>query len=135
MVHRPCDPHDRSMGRQRDQKLDVIARSVVGRRASHREVEELGRAGDLIECASGATFHGEHDLERWSYLLLDGDVVLSRDGAPLAVAARGSWFPHQCGPRRAAPMSLTALSDSRLLVFRSFEADAVLDLPTMTFAR
>ena len=126
--------HDQRMGRHQDRKLDIIARSVVGRDARPHELAELGRAGDLIDCAAGATLHAERDRNRWSYLLLAGDVALSRQGAPLAVAARGSWFPHD--PHGgASPVTLTALSDSRLLVFRSFEATAVLDLPTMAFAR
>ena len=124
------------MGRHRDQKLEIIAGSVVGRGCTHRELFELGRSGDLIECAAGTTFHSERDASRWVYLLLDGDVALSQHGAPLAVATRGSWFPLQPGPPAASsPASLTALCDSQLLVFRSSEANAVLDLPAMAYAR
>ena len=136
MVHDPRVLHDQPMGRHRDQKLEIIAGSVVGRNATHQQLQELGRAGDLIDCAAGTTFHTEHDAGRWSYLLLDGDVALSREGEPLAVAARGSWFPLNPGSASLrSQASLTALSDSRLLVFRSFEATAVLDLPAMSFAR
>jgi hypothetical protein len=122
--------HDQPMGRHRDQKLQTIAESVVGRRCSHHELHELGRAGDLIDCVAGSTFHSEHDAGRWAYLLLDGDVALSQHGDPLAVGTRGSWFPLQ--PSRT---SLTALSDSRLLVFRPCEANAVLDLQALAYAR
>ena len=124
------------MGRHRDEKLDIIAGSVIGRRCSRGELAELGRVGDLIDCTAGSTFHSERDAGRWAYLLLDGDVALSQHGDPLAVAARGSWFPlHDgSGVGRARP-SLTALSDARLLVFRAVETSAVLDLPSLSFAR
>jgi hypothetical protein len=128
--------HDQRMGRHRDQKLQTIADSVVGRRCSHHEVSELGRAGDLIDCAAGSTFHHERDGGRWAYLLLDGDVVLSQHGDPLAVAARGSWFPlHDRARIGGPPTSLTALSDAQLLVFRAAETNVVLGLPSLTFAR
>jgi hypothetical protein len=121
--------HDHRMGRHRDQKLQVIADSMVGRRCTRHELAELGRAGDLIDCAAGATFHSELDARRWAYLLLDGDVALSQHGDPLAVAARGSWFPlHDRARTDGSATSLTALSDSRLLVFRRSEVDAVLEL-------
>ena len=118
--------HDHDMGRHRDEKLRIIAESVVGRRCNHHDLMALGRTGDLISCAAGATFHPEAASGQWAYLLLDGDVALSQQGDPLAVATRGSWFPLQStGSSRA---SLTALSDSRLLVFRASETAAVLDL-------
>ena len=124
------------MGRHRDQKLQIIADSVIGRRCSRHELSELGRAGDLIDCSAGSTFHRERDGGRWAYLLLDGDVALSQHGDPLAVAARGSWFPlHDRGRIAGPPTSLTALSDSQLLVFRAAETDVVLGLPSLAFAR
>jgi len=127
--------HDHGMGRHRDQKLEVIAESVVGRRCSRHDLAQLGRAGDLIRCGAGSTFHSEGDGGRWAYLLLDGDVALSQHGDPLAVAARGSWFPlHERTSAGGDRTSLTALSDSQLLVFRSWEADAVLDLRKLDVA-
>ena len=134
MVHVRRVLHDLDMGRRRDQKLQVIADSVVGRRCSRRDLSELGRAGDLITCATGSTFHSERDGGRWAYLLLDGDVALSQRGDPLAVAARGSWFPlHDRGGAGASGTSLTALSDSQLLVFRASETAAVLELRALGF--
>jgi hypothetical protein len=128
--------HDQAMGRPRDRKIQIIADSVVGRRCGRHELSELGRAGDLIDCVAGSTFHSERDVGRWAYLLLDGDVALSQHGDPLAVAARGSWFPlHERPGANPTRTSLTALSDSRLLVFRGCETDAVLGLPNLAFAR
>jgi hypothetical protein len=128
--------HDHRMGRHRDEKLQVIADSLVGRHCNRHDLSELGRAGDLISCASGSTFHSERDGGRWAYLLLDGDVALSQHGDPLAVAARGSWFPlHDGSSVDGRGTSLTALSDARLLVFRAREASAVLELPALGFAR
>jgi hypothetical protein len=136
MAHLRRVLHDHRMGRHRDEKLQVIADSVVGRRCSHRELSALGRAGDLIDCRAGSTFHSERDAGRWAYLLLDGDVALSQHGDPLAVAARGSWFPLGTNGRiDRSRTSLTALSDAHLLVFRAVETDAVLDLPSLAFAR
>jgi hypothetical protein len=136
MVHLPRVLHDHDMGRHRDEKLQVIAESVVGRRCSRQELSELGRAGDLIDCTAGSTFHSERDVGRWAYLLLHGDVALSQHGDPLAVAARGSWFPlHTQARIDRSRTSLTALSDAQLLVFRAAETDAVLGLPTLAFAR
>jgi hypothetical protein len=127
--------HDHGMGRHRDEKLQTIASSVVGRRCSQHELSELGRRGDLIDCVAGSTFHSDRDVGRWAYLLLDGDVALSQHGDPLAVAARGSWFPlHDAARGGRSRTSLTALSDSRLLVFRACETAAVLDLPVLGFA-
>ena len=120
--------HDQDMGRHRDRKLQTIGDSTLGRRCSSRELVDRGRAGDLVDCEAGATVHSELDARRWAYLLLEGDVALSQHGDPLAVAARGSWFPlHDAA--RADAMTLTALSDSQLLVFRRPEIGAVLDLP------
>jgi len=124
------------MRRHRDLKLQRIADSMVGRRCGPHELSQLGRAGDLIDCAAGSTFHSERDPHRWAYLLLDGDVALSQHGDPLAVAARGSWFPlHDRSRTEGSSATLTALSDSQLLVFRSSEIATVLDLPSLAFAR
>ena len=120
--------HDHPMGRHDDEKLRIIADSVVGRRCSAHELRELGRSGDLIDCAAGRTFHAETDPDRWAYLLLDGNVAVSHAGNPLAVATRGTWFPLRPSartPRHGA--SLTALSDSQLLVFRSQDLGPFLD--------
>ena len=136
MVWIERDLHDHPMGRHRDQKLQRIADSIVGRGCGHLELSELGRAGDLVDCAAGATFHTERDPDRWAYLLLDGDVAVSRHGDPLAIAARGSWFPlHERSGVERSGATLTALSDSQLLVFRSSEIGAVLDLPSLAFVR
>ncbi|MFL6205604.1 MAG: hypothetical protein ACJ739_09650 [Acidimicrobiales bacterium] len=121
------------MGRRRDEKLQSIAESVVGRRCSQHDLTTLGRRGDLIRCAAGSTFHPEAASGRWAYLLLDGDVALSQHGDPLAVATGGSWFPLH-GGTAGSRTSLTALSDSRLLVFRASETASVLDLPALGFA-
>jgi hypothetical protein len=129
MARERRDPHDQPMGRHEDLKLRTIAESVVGRRCRASDVRDLGRAGDLIECPAGATFHAESDLDRWAYLLLDGDVAVSHHGDPIALATRGAWFPR---PPRERPAdertSLTALSDSRLLVFRWPEVGGLLEL-------
>ena len=124
------------MGRHHDRKLEIIADSVVGRGCSPHELRELGHAGDLIDCAAGETFHSELDANRWAYLLLDGDVALSHEGDPLAVASRGSWFPLRPADRSAyrSHTSLTALRDSQLLVFRWSDLGGVLDLPAMATA-
>jgi len=116
------------MGRNDDQKLRTIADSVVGRQCTAHDLRALGRAGDLIECAAGGTFHAESDADRWAYLLLEGDVAVSHLGSPLAVATRGTWFPLR--PSERAPhngTSLTALSDSQLLVFRWPDLGGLLD--------
>ena len=128
MVHLRRVPHDRCMGRRRDEKLRIIAESVVGRGCSHRELYELGRAGDLIDCPAGGNFHSERDASRWAYLLISGDVAVSQHGAPLAVAAKGSWFPlHQDDRTNRSRTSLTALDAAQLLAFRSFEVSPALD--------
>jgi hypothetical protein len=121
--------HDRLMGRHRDQKLHTIAESVVGRGCSSDQLRDLGRAGDLIECTAGQTFHTETDATRWAYLLLRGDVALSQSGDPLAVASRGTWFP--LWDEAATRMSLSALSDSQLLVFRRRDFEEVRAIPAL----
>lgn len=107
------------MGRHEDVKLRTIAESVVGRGRSAHDVRALGRAGDLFACPAGGTFHAESDPDRWAYLLLDGDVAVSHHGDPIALATKGAWFgrPPRERPAREGT-GLTALSDSRLLVFR-----------------
>src|SRR5687767_2538332 len=130
-----CVPHDRRMGRREDQKLRTIADSVVGRRCSARDVRELGRAGDLIECAAGRTFQAESDPDWWAYLLLDGDVAVSRHGDPVALATRGAWFPRARRDDHADDgTGLTALSDSRLLVFRWRDVGGLLEMPALVGA-
>ncbi len=124
--------HDRAMGRHRDVKLQTLAESVVGRGCSPQQLCDLGRAGDLIDCDAGQTFHAESDASRWAYLLLDGDVALSQHGDPLAVASRGAWFPLWDAARGGrVPLSLTALSDSRLLVFRRPDFEEVRTIPAL----
>ena len=122
--------HDRAMGRHRDEKLHVIAGSVVGRGCSSQQLCDLGRAGDLFDCAAGETFHAESDPRRWAYLVLDGDVALSQQGDPMAVATRGAWFPLWDNAGRAR-LSLTALSDSKLLVFRRPDFEEVRSIPLL----
>ena len=123
------------MGRREDLKLRTIAESVVGRRCRAGDVRALGRAGDLIECPAGRTFHAESDPDRWTYLLLDGDVAVSHHGDPIALATKGAWFPRP--PLEGRPhdsTGLTALSDSRLLVFRWPDVGGLLAMPALAAA-
>lgn len=126
-------PHDRPMGRHRDEKLNVIAGSIVGRGCTAQQLCDLGRAGDLVDCAAGEVFHSESDARRWAYLLLTGDVALTQHGDPMAVASRGAWFPLWDAGERSA-LSLTALSDSRLLVFRRPDFEEVRSIPRLATA-
>jgi hypothetical protein len=62
-------------------------------------------------------------------------VELEHGGEPLAIATGVAWFPLHRAPRGRDRSSLTALSDSRLMAFRANEVNAVLDLPSLEFAR
>jgi len=120
------------MGRHEDQKLRTIAESVVGRRCSAGDVRAIGRAGDLFECRAGGTFHAESDPDRWAYLLLDGDVAVSHHGDPIALATKGAWFGRPPSERPAYDgTGLTALSDSRLLVFRWPDVGGLLEMAAL----
>ena len=60
--------------------------------------------------------------------MINGDLAVSEHDVPLAVAAKGSWFPpHQDDRAYGSRTSLTGLDEARLLAFRSFEVSPALD--------
>ena len=116
------------MAQQPDRKLERLGDSVLSTVCSRDEIRMLARAGDLVSRGAGTVLHGERDPNRWSYLLLDGNVAVSRGGDALALSTPGSWFPVGAARPTGRPSAtLTALNDVEVLVFGWRELRAALD--------
>ena len=116
------------MRRNPDRKLERLAGSVLGGMCDREQLSMLATAADLVVRPAGDVVHREAERNHWSYFLLDGNLVVSQHGDPLAVSAPGSFFPTgHSRPATSARATLTAMSDVELLVFRWRELGVALD--------
>ena len=74
----------------RDGKIEEISRVPMLRAAGKAELARLALSTELIEVNPGETLQVEGVTARWFYLILSGDVVITRNGCVLGVSGTGT---------------------------------------------
>ena len=113
---------------RKDSKLDHLARVRLFSACSRKELNTIGRASDEISVPAGKVLCEEGKPGHEFYLVLDGEVKISRNKKKLTTLTAGQHFGELAllhrGPRNA---TATAEAPTTLLVLGQREFSGVLD--------
>ncbi len=113
---------------RKDSKLDHLARVRLFSACSKKELNTIGRASDEISIPAGKVLCEEGKPGHEFYLVLEGEVNLTRNKRKLTTLGPGRHFGELAllhrGPRNA---TATAVSPATLLVLGQREFSGVLD--------
>jgi len=108
-------------------KVDLIAKVPLFAGLSKRELGQLASIADEIDLPDGKVLIREGERGREFYVLLDGEVEVTRDGKRLAIRRAGEFFGEialvSSLPRVA---TVTTRKPVRALVIRDVEFRALL---------
>lgn len=101
---------------------------------SKRELQKIGRAGDLVDADTGKILVDQGDTGREAFIILDGTAAVRRNGRKVAQLGPGEYFGELAlfdrGPRTA---SVVAETPMRVLVLSGRDFASVLDeVPSLT---
>src|SRR5207245_10621502 len=77
---------------RRGSKVDLIAKVPLFAGLSKRELGQLASIADEIDLPDGKVLIREGERGREFYVLLDGEVEVTRDGKRLAIRRAGEFF-------------------------------------------
>ena len=107
--------------------VEHFARIPLFRDVSKRSLRRIVSAATEIDIRSGTVIVEEGRSDRYLYVLLDGTAVVTREGRRRDTIGPGEFFGELAfldgGPRSA---TVTATSDSRLVILSPTEMDAVI---------
>ncbi len=100
-----------------DTKVDSLRRAPLFADLSKDELRQLARASEDIEVRAGKVLCREGELAREFFVIIDGEVEVTRDGRRLSTLSDGDFFGEialiEDIPRTA---TVTATSDLRFFV-------------------
>lgn len=73
-------------------KLEALKRSPLFETLSRQQLALLGRLSDDLEVPAGTVLCKEGSLGHEFFVLVDGEVVITRDGAHVATLRGGEFF-------------------------------------------
>ena len=76
----------------RDRKAEIIQRAPLFSRCSKKELAQIAAIADEIDLPTGKDFIRQGERGREFFVLLDGEVEVSRDGTPLERRGPGDFF-------------------------------------------
>ena len=101
-----------------DTKVDALARAPLFRELSRHELGELAKASEDLEVEEGKVLTREGDLGREFFVIVEGDVSVTKDGREIRRLGAGDFFGEIAlvyeSPRRTA--TVTAVSPLRFFV-------------------
>jgi CRP-like cAMP-binding protein len=101
-----------------DTKVDVLSRAPLFRELSRSELGELAKASEDLEVAEGKVLTREGDLGREFFVIVEGDVSVTKGGTEIRRLGPGDFFGEIAlvyeSPRRTA--TVTAASPLRFFV-------------------
>jgi len=101
-----------------DTKVDALARAPLFGELSRNELGELAKASEDLEVEEGKALTREGDLGREFFVIVEGDVSVTKDGAEIRRLGPGDFFGEIAlvyeSPRRTA--TVTAVSPLRFFV-------------------
>jgi CRP-like cAMP-binding protein len=104
--------------RRSDPKADRLGTLELFRGCSRRELERLAEAADLVTMKAGSVVIRQGGTAHEVFVVAEGEVTVSRDGAPVATLSAGDHFG-EVGVLAPAPRdaTVTARTDVELYVF------------------
>ena len=101
-----------------DTKVDALARAPLFRELSRHELGELAKASEDLEVEEGKVLTREGDLGREFFVIVEGDVSVTKGGREVRRLGPGDFFGEIAlvyeSPRRTA--TVTAVSPLRFFV-------------------
>lgn len=111
-----------------DQKLELLKRTPLLAGLSKHDIEEVGRLADEVDVRAGRVLMKEGDPGREFFVIIDGQVDITRGGQHLRTMGAGEFLGDIAlvieRPRTA---TATAITDSRLLVLDHREFHSLMD--------
>ena len=96
-----------------DTKVDALRRVPLFEGLSRRQLVQLARVSEDLEVPAGEVLCKEGQLGREFFVIIDGEVEVTKDGKRLAVRGGGEFFGEiallQQGPRTATVTARTPL--------------------------
>ncbi len=78
--------------RRSDPKVDRLGSLALFHGCSRRELERLAGAAELVTMKAGSAVIRQGGVAHEVFVMADGEVTVSRDGAPLATLSAGDHF-------------------------------------------
>jgi CRP/FNR family transcriptional regulator, cyclic AMP receptor protein len=75
-----------------DTKVEALARAPLFSELSKQELKQLARASEDMEMSAGTTLCREGDLGREFFVIVEGEVEVTRSGRVLATRGPGEFF-------------------------------------------
>jgi CRP-like cAMP-binding protein len=98
-------------------KVDLLKRVPLFAGCSKQELEALAKIADEIDLREGSTLTREGQPGREFFVLIEGDVEVTRDGDEIARLSAGDWFGEIALLTKASrTATVTAASPVRVLV-------------------
>lgn len=118
----------------RDAFLKYLSGVPLFAGCSKRELQKIGRAGDLVDVDPGKVLVDQGDTGREAFIILDGTAAVKRNRRKVAQLGPGEYFGELAlfdhGPRTA---SVVAETPMRVLVLSARDFASVLDeVPSLT---
>lgn len=117
-----------------DRKLSRLQDVPLFRRCDRREIETIGRLGDLLKVEEGRVLIQEGRSDNEALVIVEGSVSVSRDGVVVATLGPGDVVGEVAAlDRGRRTATVTAITPVEVLVFdpRSF-ASLLYEVPGIT---
>jgi CRP-like cAMP-binding protein len=75
-----------------DTKVDALSRAALFEGLSRRQLVQLARVSEDLEVPAGEVLCKEGQLGREFFVIIDGEVEVTKDGKQLAVRGGGEFF-------------------------------------------
>ena len=125
------------MQRRVDDKLRGLATLPLAAGSARDELTALGRLCDVVRVEEGAVLQREGASVSFCWSIVRGEVAMSRQDHPLAMASSGAWLLDGIsGARReGAATTIVAMTDLEVVVFGRREMQGALaSVPSLTRA-
>lgn len=101
-------------------KMEALKRTPLFSELSRKELEELAKITDDLEVEAGKVLCRQGDLGREFFVILEGEVEITRDGKPVEQRGGGDFFGELALVENVRRMAtLTAKTPLRLFVLTS----------------
>ena len=109
-----------------DTKVDALAKAPLFSALSKHELAELAKATEDLEVEEGKVLTREGDLGREFFVIVDGDVSVTRDGSEIRRLGPGDFFGEIAliydNARRTATVTATSPLRFFVLTRQSFRS-------------
>ena len=113
------------MRMRKDAKLERIGNVPLFARCSKRELSQIGTLADEVEMPAGTVVVHEGRYGQEFFVLVDGNVEVTKEGTVVATLGPGDWFGEisllHNAPRNATVTATTAI-DALVVSHRDFSS-------------